>query len=147
MLLAMALALGCAARDRARVVTPSAIADVDRLCRAHPIADDANIRADLLARSDAASIHLVQVRGAEAPHRHAVHDLAVTVLRGEGTLRLGDTVQTVRAGDVTLVPRGVVHWFTRTGAETAVTVAVFSPPLDAPDFVPAADVDSPATAR
>jgi quercetin dioxygenase-like cupin family protein len=53
----------------------------------------------------------------------------------------------LRAGDVTFVPRGVPHWFTRTGADVVVTLAVFSPPLDAPDSVPVDDVDSPATAR
>ncbi len=146
MLLAMSVAVGCAPRTP-HVVTPSDFADVDELCRRHPIADGANVRADELGRSAAASVHVVQVRGAEAPHRHAAHDLAVTMLRGEGILHIAGGERRVRAGDVSFVPRGVPHWFVRTGADVAVTLAVFSPPLDAPDTVPVADVDSATTAR
>lgn len=145
-LIALISLLGCAPRA-GRVVMPSGVATVDELCRSHPVARDANIRADEIMRSASASMHLIQVRGGEAPHRHARHDLSVTVLRGEGTLRLAGTVQILRAGDVAIVPRGAVHWFTRTGADVAVALAVFSPPLDAPDWVPADDVDSPASAR
>ena len=146
MLVAMVAMLGCASPS-VHVVTPSGIAAVDELCRSHPIDAGANVRIDEIARSPSASIHLVQVRGGETPHRHAAHDLTVTMLRGEGTLRIADAVHTVHAGDVTFVPRGVVHWFTRSGADIAVTLAVFSPPLDAPDTVPVGDVDSQAGAR
>ena len=146
MLLAMAVTVACAPRH-ARVATSSSIAAVDALCRSRPIAGDTNIRADEIARTAGASVHLVQVRGAEAPHRHAAHDLSVTVLRGEGTLRVAGASHHLRPGDVAIVPRGVPHWFTRTGADVAVALAVFSPPLDAPDNVPADDVDSPPDAR
>jgi mannose-6-phosphate isomerase-like protein (cupin superfamily) len=146
MLLALVVAVGCAART-VRVVTPTSVATVDELCRSHPIAADGNIRADEIARSAGGSMHLIQVRGGEAPHRHAMHDLSVTVLRGEGILRLAGATRRLRAGDVAFVPRGAPHWFTRSGADVAVAIAVFSPPLDAPDTVPADDVDSPADAR
>ncbi len=146
MLLAMVALLGCAPRG-VRVVTSSGVETVDELCRRHPLATGANIRADEIARSTSASIHLIQVRGGEAPHRHATHDLSVTVLRGEGILRLAGTTQALHAGDVAVVPRGATHWFTRGGADVAVALAVFSPPLDAPDTVPIDDVDSPAAAR
>jgi quercetin dioxygenase-like cupin family protein len=147
MLCAMACVfVGCAARA-AHVVTPEGIMTVEALCASRPLAEGSDVRADLLARSEAASVHLVQVRGAEKPHRHAAHDLTVTMLRGQGVLRLGGAARVLRAGDVTFVPRGVPHWFTRTGADVVVTLAVFSPPLDAPDSVTVDDVDSPATAR
>jgi quercetin dioxygenase-like cupin family protein len=138
--------VGCAPHA-AHVVTPSGIATVDELCASRPLTAGAETRADLIARSEGASVHLVQVRGAEKPHRHAVHDLSVTMLRGEGVLRLGGVTRMLRAGDVSFVPRGVPHWFTRTGAEVVVTLAVFSPPLDAPDSVPVDDVDSSPSAR
>jgi quercetin dioxygenase-like cupin family protein len=146
MLFAMVALLGCAPRA-AHIVTSSGVATVDELCRRHPLAAGANIRADEIARSASASIHLIQVRGGEAPHRHAMHDLSVTVLRGEGVLRLAGAAQALHAGDVAVVPRGATHWFTRGGADVAVALAVFSPPLDVPDTVPVDDVDSPAGAR
>jgi quercetin dioxygenase-like cupin family protein len=146
MLIAMTTLLGCAPHA-ARIVTTSGVATAEELCRRHPLAAGANIRADEIARSAGVSVHLIQVRGGEAPHRHVTHDLSVTVLRGEGILRLAGAAQTLRAGDVAVVPRGATHWFTRGGADVAVALAVFSPPLDAPDTVPADDVDSPAAAR
>ena len=129
------------------MVTTSGVATVDELCRRHPLDAGADVRADEIARSAGASVHLVQVRTGEKPHRHAMHDLSVTVLHGEGTLRLAGTTQLLHAGDVVVVPRGATHWFTRGGADVAVTLAIFSPPLDAPDTIPVDDVDSPAGAR
>jgi quercetin dioxygenase-like cupin family protein len=147
MLLAMAAALaGCGARA-VHVVMPGADATVDELCRRYPIAPDADVRVERIARSDAASVHLVQVRGSETPHRHASHDLAVTMLHGEGLLHVAGATRAVRAGDTVFVPRGALHWFARGGADVAVTLAVFSPPLDAPDTVPVDDVDSSGDAR
>jgi quercetin dioxygenase-like cupin family protein len=146
MLLAMAGFVGCAP-PAARVAIPTSIATVAELCGSHPISAGADNRIDLIARSESASVHLVQTRTGELPHWHAMHDLSVTVLRGGGILRVGSASYVLRAGDVAFVPRGVPHWFTRSGADVAVALAVFSPPLDAPDSVPADDVDSPATAR
>jgi len=39
------------------------------------------------------------------------------VLRGEATITIGDEVHHVRAGDVVLIPEGVVHSYDNTGDE------------------------------
>ena len=113
---------------------------LDAFLAAHVPADE-NIRADRVARTETASYHVVQVRDREAPHRHAAHDLTVFVLRGRGTLTLGHTHIRLRAGDAVLIPRGTPHGFVNEGRGRAVTIAVFTPPLDAPDVVPAGEFD------
>jgi len=102
---------------------------------------DENIRADPVARTETASYHVVQVHDREAPHRHTAHDLTVFVLRGRGTLFLGHRRIRLRAGDAVLIPRGTAHSFVNEGRGRAVTLAVFTPPLDAPDAVPAGEFD------
>jgi quercetin dioxygenase-like cupin family protein len=114
---------------------------------AHPLPIDAEIRADLVERTAGASVHVVQVRGRERPHRHVQHDLVVQVLRGEGVLTLEGARVPMRAGDAAVVVRGSVHWFASAPGTTAVALVTFAPPLDAPDTVPVADVDSPDARR
>jgi hypothetical protein len=46
-----------------------------------------------------------------------------------------------------VVERGSVHWFASAPGTTAVALVTFAPPLDAPDSVPLADVDSVDTRR
>jgi len=115
---------------------------IEPFLAAHPLAPGAEIRADEVARSDAASLHLVQVRGREKPHRHERHDLVVQVLRGAGVLHLGDEQLPMRAGDVVLVRRGMAHWFAADAGASALALVTFAPPLDAPDSTPVPDVDS-----
>ena len=143
----LGLAAGCVAAP-IHVVGVDGATALDDLLRARPLAPGANIRADEIARTTGASVHLVQVSGGETPHRHAAHDLTVTVLRGEGRLTIGGIARPMAAGDVAVIPRGVPHHFVRSGRDPAVALAVFSPPLDAPDSVPEPGaVDSPPSAR
>jgi quercetin dioxygenase-like cupin family protein len=130
-------ALACA-RRAPRVDLQPLAGGTEAFLAAHPLAPADNIRVDEVGRTPSASYHLVQVRGGESPHRHATHDLTVVVLSGGGTLDLGARRLVLDAGDVAVIPRGEVHWFTNRGRGTALALVVFSPPLDAPDSVPAA---------
>jgi len=139
-LLLAVLVAGCAARTPRVVVGP--LADgLDAYLAAHVPEGDANIRVDAVVRTETASYHVVQVRDRESPHRHAAHDLTVVVLRGRGTLVLGRARVALAAGDAVLIPRGTVHWFRNDGRGRAVALAIFAPPLDAPDIVPAGEFD------
>jgi quercetin dioxygenase-like cupin family protein len=75
------------------------------------------------------------------------HDLVVQVLRGRGVFTVDGTAVALRAGDDIAIPRGTPHWWTPLPGTIAVTLAIFAPPLDAPDMVPVADVDSPIDRR
>lgn len=134
-LAAVALA-ACSARPP-RVPFGTLASGLETFLAAHPLAPGQALRADEVGRTATASYHLVQVRGAESPHRHATHDLTVFVLRGGGTLTLDGARLPLAAGDAAVVPRGTAHWFANGSSESALAFVVFTPPLDAPDSTPA----------
>jgi len=135
------LVLGCAQR----VPRVPFVDDVDAFLATHRLAPGEDIRADEIGRTDGASFHLVQVRDRERPHRHALHDLTVVVLRGHGTLVRDAERVALRPGDAAAIPRGAAHWFANEARAPAVALVIFVPPLDAPDLVPV--VDSPPDRR
>jgi quercetin dioxygenase-like cupin family protein len=142
------VACGARAPERApRLGVGGLATGLEEFLAAHPRPPGEAIRVDLVERAAGASYHVVQVRGSERPHRHVAHDLTVIVLRGAGTLVLGARRLPQAAGDVTLIPAGTVHWFASSGENDAVALAIFTPPLDAPDSVPADVVDSPTGRR
>lgn len=134
------VAAGCARPAPRLMVGPLATGTAPTLA-ALPLAPGQNLRADEITRTASASYHVVQIRRAETPHTHATHDLTVLVLRGAGTLTLGTERLPMRAGDVALIPRGVVHWYANAGRGASVALVVFTPPLDGADIVPVA-IDS-----
>jgi mannose-6-phosphate isomerase-like protein (cupin superfamily) len=141
--LGMALLLGACARPPRTPAVLGGLPDgLEAFLASHPLTPGQSLRADRIERSRAASWHVVQVQGAEKPHRHRTHDLTVLVLRGAGVLTLDGQATPMRAGDAALVPRDRVHWFARSGDETAVALAIFTPPLDAPDSVSESGVDT-----
>jgi quercetin dioxygenase-like cupin family protein len=133
------LAIEACARHAPRLDLPPLAGGVEGFVAAHPLAPEQNIRADEVGRTASASYHLVQLRRGEAPHRHIAHDLTVVVLDGGGTLDRRDGRAVLAPGDVAVIPRGQVHWFTNRGRGNALAFVIFSPPLDAPDNVPASD--------
>ena len=136
--MALLAALFAACGPRSPRVAIGPLTDgLDAFLAAHAPAEGRPIRVDEVGRTPGASYHLVQVRGSETQHRHVAHDLTVLVLRGRGTLTLGGRAVELAAGDVAVVPRDQVHWFVRRGRAPAVALVAFTPPLDAPDNVPA----------
>lgn len=135
---------GCTTRSPQLLVGPLA-SGLAPFLESHPLAPGQNIRADEVARTPGASYHVVQVRGAETPHRHVAHDLTALVVSGEGAITIGAEGHAVAAGDLSVVPRGTVHWFANTGRHPSVTFVTFTPPLDGPDSEPA--IDSPPDGR
>ena len=148
-MLALVGALGCrsAAPTVPRVSIGALQQGLEPFLAAHPLAPNAPIRGDLVERTSGYSVHVVQVRGSEPPHRHMNHDLVVQVLRGSGVFTVNGTAVAMRAGDDVAIPRGTLHWWTPSPGTTAVTLGIFAPPLDAPDTAPATDVDSPRSRR
>jgi mannose-6-phosphate isomerase-like protein (cupin superfamily) len=145
--LATALAIGACARREPVIHIGSLVSGVDAFLRAHPLSPGQYLRADEMSRTATASYHLVQVRGRAQPHRHATHDLTVVVLRGHGVLTVDGTQRALAPADAAIVPRGTVHWFANTGRDASVALVMFTPPLDAPDVVPAPEIDSPSAGR
>jgi quercetin dioxygenase-like cupin family protein len=141
--LVFAILLAACGTPTPRVPFGALAVGLDDFLTAHPLATAQAIRADEIGRDATTSYHVVQVRGAEQPHRHVAHDLTVFMLRGHGRLTLDGREIPLTAGDAAVIPRGTPHWFANTGRAPAVALVAFAPPLDAPDTVPLATaVDS-----
>jgi len=63
------------------------------------------------------------------PHTHP-HEQIVYILSGRGRFRVGDESADVEAGDVLVVPPGVLHHVETTGDEELVDLSVFNPRRD-----------------
>jgi quercetin dioxygenase-like cupin family protein len=70
---------------------------------------------------------LVPPGGGPPPHIHTREDETFYLLEGEVEFILGGETVAARAGDFVNVPRGTVHRFQNTGAETARLVLTFTP--------------------
>jgi mannose-6-phosphate isomerase-like protein (cupin superfamily) len=114
--------------------TSQALAD---LAARATLAPSEDFRAVEVARDAASSHHVVAIRHAETLHRHDRHDLLVVMLRGHGSTRLGAETRPVGEGSILYVPRGTAHAFSNAAAEPAVAYAVYFPPFDGADRVPA----------
>ena len=100
-----------------------------------PLAAGEDFRVVELGRDASTSHHVVAIRTAETPHRHDRHDLLVMVVRGYGSMRIGDATLPVGEGSLLYVPRGAVHAFTNESGAPSVAYAIYTPPFDGADRV------------
>jgi mannose-6-phosphate isomerase-like protein (cupin superfamily) len=100
-----------------------------------PLAREQDFRVEELGRSEHVSQHVGAIRTAERPHRHDRHDQLVVMVRGHGTMRIGDETRPLGEGSVLFVPKGVVHAFANTGPEPAIALLVYAPPFDGKDRI------------
>ena len=82
-----------------------------------------------------ASSFLICIDEQVPPHLHAHHTEHVMVVDGEGSMRLGDQVRSVKAGDVIIIPAGTVHAVKVIGSAPLRVVSVQSPRYDGSDRV------------
>jgi mannose-6-phosphate isomerase-like protein (cupin superfamily) len=61
------------------------------------------------------------------PHIHKTEEEAFYVLEGELNVLVGDRTVKATAGDFVLVPRGMVHTFSKAGTVSAKILAIISP--------------------
>jgi quercetin dioxygenase-like cupin family protein len=101
----------------------------DRIKKEHP-----DKGTHLFAEGKNATVNLINTSAPVPAHYHAKHDETVIIVRGTGTMRLGDAERTVRAGDLMFIPQGTPHAFTPHGHDV-VAVSVFSPKFDGTDRI------------
>lgn len=118
--------------------------ELDKILAENPIGPQENIKVANLGRSESASQHVVQIRDREIPHVHKLHDVTVTMMRGQGYLVLGQNRMNLKAGDVVHIPRGVMHYFVNTYGEPSVALAVYAPAFDGKDTHPVPAPAGPA---
>jgi mannose-6-phosphate isomerase-like protein (cupin superfamily) len=109
----------------------------DALIARAALREDQDFRVVEVGRDDHTSHHVVAIRDREQPHRHDRHDLFVVILRGHGTMRLGDQQRPVGVDSILYVPRGTIHAFHNTSGEPAIAYAVYTPAFDGRDRTPA----------
>jgi len=128
---------GCASRPSPRLLLPDGSLTVSELAARYPMAPGQKVRAERIGTTANVSYHFVQLApgAGERPHRHAQHDLMVTVLRGGGTQWIREAALPLQAGDSAVIPAGTPHRFVNTGAGPAAALIVFSPPHDGSDQV------------
>lgn len=140
----LAAAAGCARGRDATLVwegagpprVESAAALSERLAPVGP-----GVRRGTWGESVDATFQALDSVRAEEPHVHARHDLTVVLLRGHGVLVVEGRRYALTSGDVVHVLRGRVHAFAPQG--NAVALAIFTPPLDGIDYVPAGAMRNP----
>jgi mannose-6-phosphate isomerase-like protein (cupin superfamily) len=69
------------------------------------------------------------------PHYHASHAEQVVVLSGEADMMLGDQKLHIKAGDVIIIPKGVVHSVIVTSKDPLKIVSVQAPYFDGTDRI------------
>jgi mannose-6-phosphate isomerase-like protein (cupin superfamily) len=107
----------------------------DALIERVKLAPEQNFQVVEIGRDAATSHHVVAIRDREVPHRHDQHDLVVVILRGHGTLRLGDSERAVGVGSILYIPRATEHTFSNGSDEPAIAYAIYTPPFDGKDRV------------
>ena len=134
---ATALGLGVAFLfGRASAVDPALRptgASIDDILKKNPPAEGEAFRVLPVASGRDSSVSVVRARKALRPHYHEGREETVYVVRGGGTMRLGDKERPIRAGDLVHIPRGVVHGFVNGRRGDTVVVSVMSPPFDGID--------------
>jgi len=100
-----------------------------------PLTEDQDFRVEELGRSEHTSHHVGAIRTGEQLHRHDHHDQLVVLVRGHGTMRIGEEIRPIEQGSITFLPRGVPHAFTNGGVEPAIAYLVYAPPYDGKDRV------------
>jgi quercetin dioxygenase-like cupin family protein len=110
--------------------------NLDKILANNPLLPGENLKVVNLGRSVSASQHVVQIRDREILHVHKIHDMTVTMMRGQGYLALDQSRINLKPGDVVHIPRNVVHQYVNTHSELSVALAVFSPPFDGKDNYP-----------
>lgn len=81
-----------------------------------------------------ATVNIVTPTRRLPAHYHVEHDETVYLVRGHGTLRLGDEIQLIEAGVLVFIPAGTIHAFTP-GGDDCIAVSVVSPADDGADHV------------
>lgn len=109
---------------------------LEALAEKYPLAPGKDFQVSEVGRDAHTSHHVVWIVDREVPHRHDRHDLFVVILRGHGTMRLGDEARAVGDGSILYVPRGTPHAFRNESGEPALAYAIYAPAFDGVDRVP-----------
>lgn len=141
-LVALATVLLCAttnvtaepAATASPVASPPVVSLDAALAAAPPSAAGATVTEIL--RGEQASVNAWRITDTMPAHLHREHEEIIFVRSGRARARLGDRDVDLKAGDVFLVPKNVVHAARAIGEEPFEGISVFAPAFDGRDRVP-----------
>jgi quercetin dioxygenase-like cupin family protein len=84
------------------------------------------IKESILACNPNETVRLLQLREGLAGHAHDTMDEIVYVVAGEGAIKIGDDTTAVRAGALSVVPRGATHAFERRGRNPLILLSTLT---------------------
>ena len=96
-----------------------------------PIRPGTELRSKLLVVTDQATVAVQQ--GNIGKHYHADTDEIQYILSGSGTMWIGDTQRSIKAGDLLVIPKNVNHAGTVPTSGTFKAIAIKIPPQAATD--------------
>ena len=88
-----------------------------------------------VAQGQDTSVTVVRALGELPTHFHESREEVVYVVRGGGTMLLGNEKRPVKAGDILHIPRRVPHGFVNGAKRETVVVSVMAPPFDGKDRI------------
>lgn len=107
----------------------------DEVVKAHPIDPARGAALTEVARGEQASVNVWQMTKGLPTHFHRSHEEVIFVRSGRAEARIGDRTVEMKAGDILLVPKGVVHGVKVLGDAPFLGVSVFAPAFDGKDRV------------
>jgi mannose-6-phosphate isomerase-like protein (cupin superfamily) len=94
-----------------------------------------NIYNKALYSDSLCSSFCIVIKNEVKPHKHHYHSEHVTVLEGEGLMKLDGKSFTIRKGDVVFIPKNAVHSVKRIGLIPLKVISVQAPYFDGKDRV------------
>lgn len=109
---------------------------LEQWLKQNPMSAVQDVSIQEISRGESASVHIIRIRKQEPMHVHQRHDLVAIVLKGTGTLTLGDRKLELKPGSIVSIPRAVPHAFVNHSSEPAVAYVTFMPAFDGVDMAP-----------
>jgi len=105
------------------------VVDLDTWFAAHPLKAGAPSRSDTVFKSPRTEVVTTTNRGSPIGiHHHRTADELVLVHKGRGEIHVDGKWVPVKAGDLHVNPRGVLHATRVAGGEDLLVVSIFTPP-------------------
>lgn len=99
-----------------------------------PIQTFDNILTEVLHSDKHSSSYVIWIKNLVKLHKHEKHSEHVYVLRGKGTMRLGEEMREVKKGDLIFIPEGTPHSLIVKG-RTMKVISIQSPEFHGKDRI------------
>lgn len=88
-----------------------------------------------LYSSDYVSFTIATITGKSTPHMHKKMEEIYYILRGEGTIYIGDDSSPIKEGDLIPIPKNIFHHVLTKEGESIEVVVVTHPKFDKSDVI------------